>query len=661
MVPLCSLLTHAMLGVPPLADVYVDQAAPNCTAGSGSSSSPVCTITSAIGLAAPGDTIRIAPGVYVENVTLDFDLDLIGTSGSAVTIVDGGAAGSVIRISSAVDVFIDGLTIRNGLADSGGGILLNGSLDLTNSVVASNVATGVDGGGGIEGRGPDGFQSLTISNSTISGNSATGLDGPGGGISVTGGGMLRIDNCDITGNQAINSGYGGGIESRGTALITNTTIQGNAAYNYGAGIHARGELTMRDSAVSYNQSDFSGGGIGVYEATLILENCTVNGNTCLRQGGGIFLYPGSHHFEFTNTTISGNSAERRGGGVWAFFNPAFNYMTNVTITGNTAMQEGGGLFLFDGRLELLNTIIAGNFSNLDPETHDIELRSGPFMGVINSLGTNRIGIGVTGITNGVFADYAGTVQAPLDPGLDPFLTPTTGRTFAHRLLPTSSAIDAANPLDFPETDQDGVERPFGGAPDIGAVESDIDNSLSHCIGNGGDQLGCTACPCGNDAPPESFGGCLNSSGSSTRLGVWGSRSVSLPPGQRIDLRVMLRGAPPSSMCLLVSADTTAPVNGANPCFGLASGVPAAEYDGLRCAVQNLRRHGLRTSDTNGDVGVTSPPWGGEAGPGVGLAVAFGGFLAGQVRTFQVVHTDDPLLVCMRARNSSQAVSITFEP
>src|SRR4029079_13196326 len=43
--------------------------------------------------------------------------------------------------------------------------------------------------------------------------------------------------------------------------------------------------------------------------------------------------------------------------------------------------------------------------------------------------------------------------------------------FTHALLPASPAINAANPVSFPATDQRGITRPQGGRSDIGAYES----------------------------------------------------------------------------------------------------------------------------------------------------------------------------------------------
>ncbi len=182
-----------------------------------------------------------------------------------------------------------------------------------------------------------------------------------------------------------------------------------------------------------------------------------------------------------------------------------------------------------------------------------------------------------------------------------------------------------------------------------------------CTGDGGDQVGCTNCPCGNNAPVGSGGGCINSSGSGTRLIASGSTSVTLPTGDTTDLRFALSGAPASAFCILNSGDNVAPQGMANPCFGLGSGTQASTFDGLRCAVQNTLRHGGRSADINGEVGVTNNPWGGEGGPPVGLAVAGLGFSAGQTRYFQVIHRDDPLAVCTRGLNTTQAVEVTFTP
>ncbi len=182
-----------------------------------------------------------------------------------------------------------------------------------------------------------------------------------------------------------------------------------------------------------------------------------------------------------------------------------------------------------------------------------------------------------------------------------------------------------------------------------------------CNGDGGNQLGCTDCPCGNNAPGGTIGGCINSVGSSARLVGTGDPSVSIPAGSSTDLRFAVCGAIPNVTCVLKSGDALAPTGQANPCFGLGSGVQSFAFDGLRCAVMNAKNIGARTSDSFGNVGFgTSPPWGGEAGPNIGIA-AQGGFAAGHTRYFQAVYREDPTTVCQTGLNTTQAVEVTFIP
>ena len=178
---------------------------------------------------------------------------------------------------------------------------------------------------------------------------------------------------------------------------------------------------------------------------------------------------------------------------------------------------------------------------------------------------------------------------------------------------------------------------------------------SSCNGDGGNQMGCTSCPCGNDALPGSIGGCLNSAASSATLIASGLASVSAD-----SLRMEMPGGPLSSFAVLPSGSPTAPTTPANPCFGLDSGIAAMTLDGLRCAVQSVQRHGARPTDSNGDVGVTTAGWGPPNGPPGGL-IAQGGFAVGQTRHYQVIYREAPTLGCMTGQNTSQAVSVTFEP
>ena len=204
----------------------------------------------------------------------------------------------------------------------------------------------------------------------------------------------------------------------------------------------------------------------------------------------------------------------------------------------------------------------------------------------------------------------------------------------------------------------------------GAIDSNMnglpdtcETSGSVCNGDGGDQLGCTDCPCMNNAIPGTVGGCLNSVGNSAQVGVTGDPSASLPPGVTTDLRFNLTGAPPGALCVMLSGNAIAPQNMANMCFGMDSGLQSFDRDGLRCAVMNTKRHGGRSANVTGEVqdsGGPSRVWGGEAQPNGGLWKQ-GGFVSGQTRFFQVTYRENALLGCMRGLNTSQAIEVVFTP
>ena len=178
--------------------------------------------------------------------------------------------------------------------------------------------------------------------------------------------------------------------------------------------------------------------------------------------------------------------------------------------------------------------------------------------------------------------------------------------------------------------------------------------LDFCNGDGGDQMGCTNCPCSNNAPVGSIGGCHNSAGRSAKLISDGSDSVTAAT-----LCFRLQRGVPGSFAMLLSGSARAPDNPLNPCFALnpGSGTRALAFDGLRCAVGAVLRHGGRAVDINGDVGALTTSWGYCAAGFPNHAQ----FLSGHTRYFQVIYRDANDAVCGRGLNTSQGVAISFAP
>jgi len=118
---------------------------------------PFFTIQSAINAASPGDTIQVGGGTYDEHLVWQTkSLQLLG-AGAGLSIVDGNAAGSCLRMTSVPATSrIQGFTFTNGSTSgawpvhSGGGVYCeNSSPMVINNTISGNTATNY--GGGIRG------------------------------------------------------------------------------------------------------------------------------------------------------------------------------------------------------------------------------------------------------------------------------------------------------------------------------------------------------------------------------------------------------------------------------------------------------------------------------------------------------------------------------
>jgi CSLREA domain-containing protein len=157
-------------------------------------------------------------------ITLGSTLPAIVDAAAAGTLtIDGGGnitisgnnSVQVMIVNSGANLTLQNLTIANGKASSGGGILNGGTLTITNSTFSGNSASGGGDGGGIFNIG----DTVTITNSTFSGNSAD----RGGGINNLVG-TLSVTNSTFSNNSANFSGGSGGIRNFGTATLKNTII-----------------------------------------------------------------------------------------------------------------------------------------------------------------------------------------------------------------------------------------------------------------------------------------------------------------------------------------------------------------------------------------------------------------------------------------------------
>jgi hypothetical protein len=283
-------------------------------------------------------------------------------------------------------------------------------LVLNGCTLANNSASGGPGSNG-----PRGWDGNIISG--FGGDGQPGGDGQGSALYNAG--TASLINCTITGSTA--SGGNGGNGGNG-GIAYNPT--GKPSYGGGGGNGGRG--------------GFSYGSIYTTNGVCLLTNCTIAANFSMTGSGGA---PGLGGY--------GNQVGGVGGP-----GPPGNPGASGQYAGPALSSNSIGI----------NTVLAFNFSRI-PTTpsggnpYVFSSNADPAMG---DAGHNLSSDASVILTN------TGSLYST-SPYLGA-LANNGGPTWTMALLPGSAGIDAADPAAAPPTDQRGIARPIGPAPDIGAFE-----------------------------------------------------------------------------------------------------------------------------------------------------------------------------------------------
>lgn len=339
------------------------------------------TIQPAINQAQPGDIVFLMDEVFsgTGNYNLDFGgkgitlRSLSGNRDDCIIDCDSMGRGFHFANGETAASSIRDITIRNGYADNGGGIVCSASSPrIINCVIENCRAVGADEHTGFGGGVKLGESNALIIGCLITGNFAESShegSGRGGGISVYGG-MGGITDCVIEGNEA-KDGAGLQIHGQSEISLTGCVIRKNSASQDGGGIWTYdsdptfilcdilensavkgagirpliGSMTFKHCNISRNIADFWGGGICASRTTLDFRHCVFDENEATDAGGGLIC-------EYAPTTITDCAIT--------------NNKVNEDREADPAIGRGAGMFIVNGpdggeiTAVVNNSLLSGN-------------------------------------------------------------------------------------------------------------------------------------------------------------------------------------------------------------------------------------------------------------------------------------------------------------
>jgi len=376
------------------------------------------------------------PFAYNPALTENFALSLVG-NGATPPVLEGNPSANnqimnlvtaLITTDTNANLTVQGLVFQNGHSPSiglnGGGLnafTTNASIQVDNCVFSNNSSDNYEGGASLEAASAG---NVTLTNSVFSGNSS--VKGIGGGATFS---------------------------STGNLIVTGNTFQGNTTAGSDGGLDAdtsSGNLTVSDNLFVLNKADPSVGFNGAAEidvgsGVLTVANNIVLNNSAGANFGGLKVLSNAP-FNVVNNTISGNSTGGNGGGLYLDLSvdAAVGNVSNNIVWGNTAAGSGGDIFADDfGAVGTPLNLLNNDFTSF--------ACSGPCVNVANPASNIDLDPQFADLANGDVSLVAGS------PCIDKGTAAAPG---------------------LPSLDFNGNPRIIGSAPDMGAIESLPDFSVS---------------------------------------------------------------------------------------------------------------------------------------------------------------------------------------
>jgi hypothetical protein len=273
-----------------------------------------------------------------------------------------------------------------------------------------------------------------------------------------------------------------GPTTGGGVTIRRNTGQGTPRFRL---LESTSYLSLNNLTLSGGDAFTESGGALLSSGTHVsISNCTFSGNTAA-QGGAIASLGAGSNIDLINCTLSGNTATKaaadtNGGGGGGIYNGGGKMSLEFcTVVGNSApagvsagvsgSPESGAV------LTIQDSIIAGNLVRGTTKP-DLDIAVSGATGsaaAIVSKGHNLVGDGNAATNFNAAGDLTNVSDADLH--LEP-LADNGGPTPTIALRTSSPAYNAGVTGPFTGTDQRGLYRQFGSAPDIGAYELQADTT-----------------------------------------------------------------------------------------------------------------------------------------------------------------------------------------
>jgi hypothetical protein len=289
----------------------------------------------------------------IQTLEIENGATVVIDGGTNNIVIDGNSAARLFRVFPNCQLTLKNLQLINGIGTAGGAIFNEGTLIISNCIIAGNAATNVTGvngtantsggngssadsggsaiGGAIYSTGPViAYNSVFGTNSAEAGTGGTGGDGAdsaffggnggngGSGGSAEGAAIFSSGSSNVfifdefIDNQCIaGSGGGGGAGGGGSFDAGSTGQGGTGGAATGGALCIAGNLYI-NSCLFYLNSVTAGASAGAQVSFTGSGSDGSAGGEAI--GGGIFVSAAAAQFQMTNTVFFNNSCVGGGGG-----------------------------------------------------------------------------------------------------------------------------------------------------------------------------------------------------------------------------------------------------------------------------------------------------------------------------------------------------------